>query len=61
MTDWITWNGGPCPVAPETMVELRFRTGEEHAALPSAGFWTWGHDGISSDIIAYRIAKEPKT
>lgn len=60
MTDWIPHDGGPCPVAPETMVELRFRTGEEHISEPRAGMWMWQHSGRPSDIIAYRIAKEPK-
>jgi len=67
--DWIEWNGGPCPVEPETMVEVRRasgRTVEGYRArcfqsidgMTDADWWTWNHIQKPSDIIAYRIAKE---
>lgn len=63
--DWIPWNGGECPVAPETLVQVRVRHGKEHSALP-ARYWTepggaasnWLHeDQCGADIIAYRVVQ----
>lgn len=56
------WNGGDCPVHPETVVELFFR-----GQIPSdecvADDLEWYHGKIASDIIAFRVVKayvEPK-
>lgn len=60
---FITHNGGPCPVSPDTVVDVRLRCGE---VMPPAeavlwmgdhtapDFWLW-HGGRSNNIIAYRI------
>lgn len=51
--DWIEWTGGECPVAPETVVDVRFRNGEEDCSGGAAEYWTrmsrgrdwWKHEG----------------
>ncbi len=56
LDNWIEWNGGPCPVAPNARVEVRFRNheclGGDWTSLGST--WTWRHDGTNADIVAYR-------
>lgn len=49
---WYGWNGGECPVHPDTVVEVEF--GERSVA--SACRFMWDHTGIK-DIIAFRIIK----
>jgi hypothetical protein len=53
---WITWTGGECPVAPETVVEVRLRdrTGGR-AGSPET--LRWSHKGWAGDIVAYRVVK----
>jgi hypothetical protein len=56
---WIAWNGGACPVAPTTLVEIRLRDGTVSGPI-RAGVPTWRHApyaGAQFDIIAYRLAK----
>lgn len=58
---WIEW-GGKCggndqPVI--GMVEVKFRNGNTQKS--KASDWYWPHDGIESDIIAYRIISEQPT
>lgn len=64
--DWIEWNGGECPVAPQTLVEVRFRDAAmDHPNSWRASFWSdsdpskdcWLHDNNRADIIAYRIVE----
>lgn len=56
---WIEWNGGDCPVAHETMVDLKFSNGETVVGTPnfSAGVWDWHHTDDDYDIVGYRHAK----
>lgn len=50
------WNGGECPVHPETVVECWMRVdGWAHC---KAGELDWGHSEKSFDIIAFRVVKE---
>ena len=50
------WNGGDCPVHPETVVECWMRVdGWAHC---KAGELDWSHYGKSFDIIAFRVVKE---
>lgn len=56
--EWIEW-GGKCggndqPVI--GLVEVKFRNGNTQKS--EACDWYWPHDGIASDIIAYRIIPE---
>jgi hypothetical protein len=58
---WYGWNGGECPVHPETEIETVFRDGRK--TLCKAQHEDWGHDGLRADIIAFRITRlyvEPK-
>ena len=61
---WIEWGGGECPVETGTLVDVRYRDGQELYALPAnevhpgardaqQDFWE-NHD-FKNDIVAYRI------
>ena len=55
------WNGGACPVHPETMVEAWFRGGGSSVTVANRLFWT--HSDKDGDIIAFKVVKpyvEPK-
>lgn len=52
---WTGWDGGECPVPPDTRVDVRFRSGTEHYRMPAGG-WRWMHRSNDGDIVAYRIA-----
>ena len=52
----IDWNGGECPVPPETKVEVELRSGAVMEAR--AGDYYWDHDDDGGDIFSYRIVTE---
>ena len=58
---WIPWEGGACPVAHSTIVDVRLRNQCEGRDVASN--WRWYHEkrGNSilegADIIAYRVVK----
>jgi hypothetical protein len=55
------WNGGECPVHPETVVRVWFRSGPEQEK--KALSYRWTHGMKFGDIIAFQVAKpyvEPK-
>ena len=63
---WIEWEGGECPVGKGTLVDVRYRDGQELSALPANGmtkgardasYAFWHDDGNINDIIAYRLHK----
>lgn len=62
---WIEWAGGKCPVEEGTLVDVRYRDSEYYHdslgvyALSSFGVGAdyWVRDGLSNDIIAYRLHK----
>lgn len=65
--DWIEWKGGECPVPDGTLVDVRYRDGQEQFGLPANELYDtpryaasafWNHDGLKNDIIAYRVVKE---
>ena len=50
------WNGGDCPVHPETVVEYWLRDiGSE--TIKAEELW-WSHETTGSDVIAFRVVKE---
>ena len=58
---WVIWNGGECPVAPDTLIQAQLRcdtraVAEKDIGAP-AGEYRWKHnDGCrTADIIAYRV------
>lgn len=56
------WNGGDCPVHPETEVKLFYR-GQISSEACVADVLEWYHDGLPDDIIAFQVVKqfvEPK-
>lgn len=56
---WHGWNGGACPVHPETVVEVQFDTDRDVEKAKNLE-WQHQHEGTYSDIIAFRIIKEYK-
>lgn len=57
---WIPWNGGECPVPAGTLVDVKHRDGGEYTSLKArkngyASSLHWNNDGMTGDIIAYRI------
>jgi hypothetical protein len=55
------WNGGECPVHPETMVEAWFRGGGSSETVANRLFWS--RSDKDGDIIAFQVVKayvEPK-
>lgn len=56
------WNGGECPVHPETLVKTWRRIGGCEPNLPAKKM-EWGHLKHCGDIIAFQVVKayvEPK-
>ena len=52
---WIEWNGGECPVPPNTKVEIQYPDNDVYSCIASAV--DWNHDGTGGDITAYRVVK----
>jgi len=63
---WVLWNGGECPVDPETLVVIMLRSGTVCGdKFPlTARHWddcestdpsSWLHVGAADDIVAYRV------
>lgn len=50
------WNGGNCPVHPETEVEYWIRDGGPDT-IKAEWLW-WSHETSGSDVIAFRVVKE---
>lgn len=50
---WILWNGGECPVEPESQPGVLFRDSLTFLST-HAKKWRWTHIGYCEDIIAYR-------
>lgn len=61
---WHGWNGGECPVHPESEVECRLREAGRgyDGRIRKAGDWGWGHSiyDPGACIIAFRVTKEHK-
>ena len=61
---WIGWNGGECPVHPDTVVQAVRGTSEDAdcETWPAGQFQksNWSDMGGTHSIIAYRIIKEHK-
>jgi hypothetical protein len=52
---WLTWNGGPMPVAEDQKVIVRIADGRVSDATP-AGHWLWSR-GVTR-IVAYKMVEE---
>lgn len=51
---WIDWHGGECPVDGDTIVEVRFSSGELGSGVARADSYIWRHDLDDVNIAAYR-------
>jgi hypothetical protein len=54
---WIPWNGGDCPVDYTVKVTVLYRNGNGGVfseGYPAGGF-RWGHTGLFTDIIGYKV------
>lgn len=66
MTDWIEWNGGECPVAVGTRIDIRDRDGyvwtdvEALDDVNSAEMWAHTSEPPQDNIIAYRLTDPSK-
>jgi hypothetical protein len=64
-SEWRIWNGGECPVAPDTLVQVQCACETRSASLVKPTYaaddyhWEWRNDGSGHDIIAYREVLEP--
>lgn len=59
---WIEWHGGKCPVDSDAIVEVKYRKPNPYQFNNDrAGDFTWSHDGIDADIIAYRLQQPTKS
>lgn len=54
---WIEWNGGECPVDPETQVGVLLHCNLYSRFVDSAKNYNWHHMNSRLDIIAYRVIK----
>ena len=54
---WIKWHGGECPVPPDTLVEVKLRNGQRHAAS-YAVCYDWSHHDVDADIMEYCTVTE---
>lgn len=53
MSEMIEWNGGECPVSPDTLVEVRLRNG--CLKKNTAACFRWNRRLFGGDIVAYRV------
>lgn len=56
---WIKWDGGECPVPPDTLVDIKLRSGFVRGLRP-AGKYIWNHDDDDDDgdIMEYCVILE---
>lgn len=56
---WIKWSGGECPVPPDTLVDIKLRSGFVRGLRP-AGKYIWNHDDDDDDgdITEYCVVLE---
>ena len=52
--NWHGWNGGECPVHPESVVDVKFNDGEEYIGH-HAEDWDWHSN--EAKIIAFCVTK----
>lgn len=59
---WIQWTCGDCPVDSDAIVEVKYRKPNPcQFNNDRAGDFSWAHDGIDGDIIAYRLQNPTKS
>lgn len=55
--EFIDWQGGKCPVDPDTIVQVRL-SGNDGYFIRRAGDLRWCHTNYSGDIVAYHVVKD---
>jgi hypothetical protein len=55
--EFIDWQGGECPVDPDTIVQVRL-SGNDGYCIRRAGDLRWCHTNFSGDIVEYRVVKD---
>ena len=54
---WIKWDGGECPVPPDTVVKVKCRSGK--VLEPRLAYrYSWSHIDSNSDIVEYHTVTE---
>jgi hypothetical protein len=56
--EWIEWEGGECPISLKTRVYVRYRSRITCQIARPAYDYFWEHEGIDSDIIAYKVIQK---
>ncbi len=55
---WVEWHGGHCPVAPQSLVHVKFRDQVDgYEERHDADRLRWDHRGSAGDILAYCLAQ----
>lgn len=57
-TDWIEWQGGECPVDPETLVEIKGGDGAVDKNIAQHWCWDWLDTWPESNIVAYPVVSQ---
>lgn len=53
---WIEYDGGPCPVPPDTRIKVKFLNGLSSLASAKASWWLWEQPREQGYlIIAYKV------
>lgn len=52
---WIPWSGGDCPVYKHALVDVKFRSGKIGDTPEMAEDWSWSHENLTGDIVAYKV------
>ena len=56
---WIKWHGGECPVPPDTLVDIKLRSGFVRGLRPTGKYiWNYDDDDDDGDIVEYRTVTE---
>jgi len=53
---WHGWNGGECPVHPESVVEIKAAAGWQAEGKAQSAFWD--HNISDGNIVDFRVVKE---
>ena len=54
---WIKWDGGECPVPPDTLVGVKLRCRSSELSSLAKRYY-WHHNGDGADIVSYRAITE---
>ena len=55
----IEWHGGECPVPPDTLVDIKLRSGFVRGLRPAGKYiWNYGDDDDDGDIVEYCVVLE---